>query len=94
MKPLKIFSNQTNDASDLDGIDGKETVLKNISSFKEHEDNKVFDSQKDQSYWKNLKRDIEENKGIENPVIAFADGTLIEGHSRIFCFHLFNYFCS
>lgn len=83
MKPLKIFSNQTNDASDLEGFDQKTTVLKNISFFKEHEENKVFDSQKDPSYWKNLKRDIEENKGIENPVISFNDGTLIEGHSRI-----------
>lgn len=79
----KRNSDFKNNASSLKEVDLKNTIPKPLSFFKEHKDNKIFDDLKNPTYWKNLKRDIEENQGIENPVICFKDGTLIEGHSRI-----------
>jgi hypothetical protein len=76
-------SNFINDASSYDELELKVIVPRMINFFKENKENKVFKDLKDETYYKNLKKDIEENRGIENPVICFEDGTLVEGHSRI-----------
>ena len=82
MASIKRIASENN-ASTLEEVDLKEIVHKPLDFFKENKENEIFKDLKDETYFKNLKKDIQENQGIENPVIAFEDGTLVEGHSRI-----------
>jgi hypothetical protein len=83
MAQLRKLSKVKNDASSLEEVDLKEIIQKKIDFFKDNKSNKIFQDLKTDSYYENLKRDLIENQGIENPVIAHENGTLVEGHSRI-----------
>jgi hypothetical protein len=69
----------------VSGLRLSDIQLKPLDFFHDHPSNHVFDEAKARSpsYWRDLKRDIDETRAIINPVITLGDGTIVEGHSRI-----------
>jgi hypothetical protein len=69
----------------MSGLKLSDIQLKPLDFFHDHPSNHVFDEAKARSpsYWRDLKRDIDEARAIINPVITLGDGTIVEGHSRI-----------
>lgn len=77
------FLAETTEADTLGALRLSAVEFRHPRELKPSPHNTEFDHLKDDTYWTNLRRDIEESGAITDPVLIMPDGEILSGHSRI-----------
>lgn len=77
------FLAETTEADTLGALRLSAVEFRHPQELKPSPHNTEFDHLKDDTYWANLRRDIEESGAITDPVLIMPDGEILSGHSRI-----------
>jgi hypothetical protein len=77
------FLAETTEAETLGALRLSAVEFRHPRELKPSPHNTEFAHLKDDTYWANLRRDIEESGAITDPVLIMPDGEILSGHSRI-----------
>lgn len=77
------FLAETTEADTLGALRLSAVEFRHPRELKPSPHNTEFNHLKDDTYWTNLRRDIEESGAITDPVLIMPDGEILSGHSRI-----------